>query len=288
MDCYALVHDVLGHEQCAVAGGDVGGVVLWDIGLRYPGFVTKQIFFNTVPPPLNDDYAAAGIPPDDVRDRRAQADYFVRQGNDPDGLLAELDSPDHRQRYIAGMYSHRLWGTSNAFDADDVQFHTEPYRDADKLRASWGVYEQVTGNRPMEDVPCLFQKTPIPTLVLYGPEDHVVMPSFPWKAQVACLDCTGPLFIPKAGHFLQWEQADTFNRLTALLPLLDSARDLEHHRLAQRGRQHLHADRQTTRGAERHRHRGLAGEVHGNRAHVAQVHGERIRCLGADLERNCR
>ena len=50
MDCYAVVHDVLGHEQCAVAGGDVGGVVLYDIGLRYPGFVTHQVFFNTVPP----------------------------------------------------------------------------------------------------------------------------------------------------------------------------------------------------------------------------------------------
>ena len=55
----------------------------------------------------------------------------------------------------------------------------EPYRDAEKLRAAWGVYEQSAGNRAMEDAPKLFERTPIPTMVLYGPEDNVVML---WKA----------------------------------------------------------------------------------------------------------
>src|SRR5437868_144028 len=114
------------------------------------------------------------------------------------------------------MYTHRLWGGRHAFDADAVVFHTAPYGDAAKLRASWGVYEQSAGKRPMEDVPRLFERTPVPTLVLYGPEDHVVFPSFPWKAAAACIDCTGPLFVPNAGHFLQWEAHDTFNQLTAL------------------------------------------------------------------------
>ena len=46
--CYTLVHDVLGHEHCFVAGGDVGGPVVYDLSLRYPGFVPKLCFFNTV------------------------------------------------------------------------------------------------------------------------------------------------------------------------------------------------------------------------------------------------
>jgi pimeloyl-ACP methyl ester carboxylesterase len=216
MDCYALVHDVLGLERAAIAGGDVGGVVLYDLGLRFPDFVTKQVVFNTVPPPLNDVYEAAGLPPDDVRERRAQADYFIRQANDPDGLLAELDTAERRRNYVRGMYTHRLWGTPNAFTDDDVAFHTEPYADAQKLRASWAVYEQSAGKRAMEDVPKLFERTPVPTLVLYGPEDNVVLPSFPWKEAAACIDCTGPVIVPNAGHFLQWEAPDTFNKLTAL------------------------------------------------------------------------
>jgi pimeloyl-ACP methyl ester carboxylesterase len=214
MDVYALVHDVLGYDRCAVAGGDVGGVVLYDLGLRYPGFVERQVLFNTVPPPLRDVYEAAGLPNDDVRERRSTADYFLRQANDPEGLLAELDTPQRRRNYVADMYGHRLWGTPNAFTPEEIAFHTEPYADAQKLRASWGVYEQTAGQRPMEDVPRLFERTPVPTLVLYGPEDHVVLPSFPWKAAAACEDCTGPLFVPRAGHFLQWEAADTFNKIT--------------------------------------------------------------------------
>jgi pimeloyl-ACP methyl ester carboxylesterase len=216
IDSYTLVHDVLGHTECAVAGGDVGGVVLFDLGLRYPGFVRRQILFNTLAPPLDAVYDAAGIPRDPPHETRGTADYFVEQANHPDELLAKLGTPELRCRYIAGMYTHRLWGTPNAFDAAAVEFHTEPYGDADKLRASWGVYEQSAGRRPMEAIPELFAQTPVPTMVLYGPEDNVVPTSFPWKAAAACLDCTGPIFIPNAGHFLQWEAADTFNKLTAL------------------------------------------------------------------------
>jgi pimeloyl-ACP methyl ester carboxylesterase len=214
IDCYTLLHDVLGHAHTAVAGGDVGGVVLYDLGLRYPDFVTKQVFFNTVTPPLREVYEAAGLPPDEPRTFRATADYFLRQANEPEVLLAELDTPARRRAWVAPMYGHRLWGRPDAFTPEDVAFHTEPYADAEKLRASWGVYEQSAGKRPMEDVPKLFEQTPVPTLVLYGPEDHVVPGTFPWKAAAACLDCTGPLFVPNAGHFIQWEAATTFNKLT--------------------------------------------------------------------------
>src|ERR1051325_7785997 len=31
-DVHALVHDVLGHARCGAAGGDVGGVVIQDLG----------------------------------------------------------------------------------------------------------------------------------------------------------------------------------------------------------------------------------------------------------------
>lgn len=215
LDVHALVHDVLGHETCAVAGGDVGGVVLYDLGLRFPGFATHQVVFNTVTPLLENVYTAAGLPPDDMRVRRAQSDYFVRQATEPDVLLAELDTPERRQGWVAPMYGHRLWGTPDAFTAEEVAFHAAPYADADKIRAAWGVYEQSAGRRPMEDTPRMFEQTPVPTLVLYGPEDHVVLPSFPHKMAAACLDCTGPLIVPDAGHFLQWEAADTFNKITA-------------------------------------------------------------------------
>ncbi|HEU5150987.1 MAG TPA: alpha/beta hydrolase [Iamia sp.] len=234
LDLHALVHDVLGHDTTTVAGGDVGGVVLYDLGLRFPGFVTHQVVFNTVTPLLDDVYAAAGLAPDDLRGRRAQSDYtssdpthrprgrrsattdyFFRQATEPDALLAELDTPERRRAWVAPMYGHRLWGTPDAFTAEEVAFHTEPFADAERLRASWAVYEHSAGRRAMEDTPRMFEQTPVPSLVLYGPEDHVVLPSFPQKMAAACLDCTGPLIVPASGHFVPWEAAVTFAKITA-------------------------------------------------------------------------
>lgn len=213
LDMYALMHDVLGHERYGVVGGDVGGVVLYDHSLRYPATVDRQCIFNTLAPPLDALYEQAGIPPDDPpRAARPTADYFRRQANDPDGLIAELDTAERRRAYVADMYGHRLWASPGTFDDDDIAFMTEPYADSAKLRASFGVYETSTGRRPIADMPRVFEQNPVPTLVLYGADDHVVPPTFPDQCVVAFTECVGPFHVPKAGHFLQWEAATVLNR----------------------------------------------------------------------------
>ena len=60
-DMHALVSDVLGHSRCVTAGGDLGGVVLYDLSPRFEEFVVRQVLFNTVPPILPEQYEAAGI-----------------------------------------------------------------------------------------------------------------------------------------------------------------------------------------------------------------------------------
>ncbi len=110
------------------------------------------------------------------------------------------------------MYGHRLWGTPTAFTRDEIDFMTEPFAAADKLRASFGIYESATGNRPMKDVPRFLETNATPTLVLYGPEDHVVPTSFPARCRVAFTECVGPFVVAGAGHFLQWESPEIFNR----------------------------------------------------------------------------
>jgi len=110
------------------------------------------------------------------------------------------------------MYGHRLWAAPGHFTRDDVDFMTEPFADPAKLRASWGPYETAFGNRPIEDAPRLFEPFPVPALVLYGPDDHVVPASFPDRCRVAFPACIGPFIVPNAGHFFQWEAADVLNR----------------------------------------------------------------------------
>jgi pimeloyl-ACP methyl ester carboxylesterase len=211
-DLHALVHDVLGHERCSGAAGDLGGVALQDLGLRFEGFVERQCLFNTVLPLIAEQYERAGISSEVPREVRMAADYFVRQGRDADALASELDTPAARRRYIAQFYGSRFWAAPGSFTHEEVDFMTEPFGDAEKLRAGFGNYESALGSRPLSERPRFFETSSVPTLVLYGPEDHVVQRDFPERCEVVFSERIGPFVVPRAGHFLQWERADVLNQ----------------------------------------------------------------------------
>jgi pimeloyl-ACP methyl ester carboxylesterase len=207
-DIHALVHDVLGFRACVAAGGDFGGVVIQELGRRFEGFVARQCLFNTIPPLRLDGADSPGLEPL----TRMAADYFVRQGTDADGLAAELDTVDRRRRYVATFYGSRFWAAPGTFAPEDVDFMTEPFGDAERFRASVGFYEVALGTRPASE-PALWESGPGPveTLVLYGPEDHVIPRGFPERCEAAFPRRVGPFVVPGAGHFLQWERADVLN-----------------------------------------------------------------------------
>lgn len=216
-DVEVLARDVLGHERFGVVAGDVGAVVAYDLALRVPGLVEGLCWFNTAPPFLIEEYQAAGIEMTafaDV-DARPETDYQYRQGQEPDILAAELDTVERRRRYIADFYGHRLWASRGTFTQADVDFMTEPWSEEDRLRAGWAVYQLARGTRVSEEVPRLFETMPVPTLLLYGPEDQVVPEQFMACCEVAFTNRVGPLIVPRAGHFLQWERADVLNGLVA-------------------------------------------------------------------------
>lgn len=213
-DMHALLTGVLGHQRCAVAGGDLGGGVLQDLSLRFEGFVERQIIFNTMLPRLRAEYEAAGIDAEPGPGERMAADYYVRQGCEPDVLLAELDTADRRRRYISEFYGHRFWATAGAFTSEQVEFMTEPFIDPEKLLAGWANYGAAMRRRPTSERPRLYERSTVPTLALYGPADHVIWRGFPEMCEVAFTHLIGPFIIQGAGHYLQWERAQLFNRTT--------------------------------------------------------------------------
>lgn len=214
-DCFALMHDVLGHERFGIVAGDVGGTVLVDMANRYPAHVSKTIFFNTVAPLVLDEaawYAERGLSMNPLEDGPT-GDYRIRQGRDPEALRAELDTPERCRQWVRDMYEHRLWASPHSFESDDMDFMTEPFADIERLAASWAPYQLQYG-RPMSEPPMLMQKTETPTLILYGPDDRVVPQDFPKRCEIAFPNRTGPLVVPESGHFLQWERADVLNEVT--------------------------------------------------------------------------
>jgi pimeloyl-ACP methyl ester carboxylesterase len=210
-DMEVLVRGELGHSRVVTCGGDLGGVVLQDLALRFPGLVVRQVLFNTVLPLLSDAYAEAGVEMARSPVTLMAADYFARQARDADGLAAELRTESMRRSYVAQMYGPRFWAAPGTFTPDDVEFHVEPFGDAERFRASIANYESAVGARERSELPRFMEPNPVPTLVLYGPEDHVIPRTFPRAAEVAFPDRMGPFVVPGAGHFLQWERADLLN-----------------------------------------------------------------------------
>jgi pimeloyl-ACP methyl ester carboxylesterase len=207
-DLYALVHDHLGHERVVVCGGDLGGPVIQDLSLRFPGFVERMVLFNS-PVPF-DRERMAGM---NTRPPREAGDYFRRQGNDADGLAADLDTPEKRRRYIATFYTSRFWAHPGAFDDEAVEFMTEPFGDGAKLRAGFGGYESAFHERARSEPPVVatVKENPTRTMILFGTSDHVLYPDFDRMAAVVFPDHVGPFLLRDCGHFVQWEAADVLN-----------------------------------------------------------------------------
>jgi pimeloyl-ACP methyl ester carboxylesterase len=204
-DLHALVTS-LGHEAVTVVGGDLGGPVIQDLALRFPGFVERMVLFNS-PLPF-DKERMAGMR---TRPPAEAADYFLRQGTDPDGLAAELDTPEQRTRYIATFYTSRFWGHPGAFTPDEVAFHAAPFADGAKLRAGFGGYQAVFDEAARSEAPVMARNPDTPTLLLFGTSDHVIYPEFDRMAATVFDKHVGPFLLRDCGHFVQWEAADILN-----------------------------------------------------------------------------
>jgi pimeloyl-ACP methyl ester carboxylesterase len=200
-DLHALVRDGLGLDRVVVAGGDLGGPIIQDLALRFPGLVDRMVLFNS---PLPYDKARmAGL---DTRAKSA-SDYFIRQGTDADALAAELATPDERVRYIATFYSSRFWAHPGAFDDAAIAFHAAPFADGAKLRASFAAYESVFSEDARSEAPMLRRNPDTRTFIVFGRSDHVIYPDFDLMAAAVFDDHVGPFLVRDCGHFVQWEAA---------------------------------------------------------------------------------
>ena len=203
--------EAVGHESAVLAGGDYGGMITQDLGHRFPGLVRRQVLFNVLAPALPELYNAHGVGGDPLAEVNAVSEHVLRHGHDADGVAEELPSPAARRAYIEGCYTYRHWGKPGSFTPEQVAFFSEPYSDADRFRASLGLYESFMDPAKITDVPLLAQAHDVRTLILYGIEDRVVGPVFTRRMQLACNDRVGPFLVEDAGHFLQYERADVFN-----------------------------------------------------------------------------
>lgn len=202
--------DALGWDRAVVAGHDLGAMVAIDLANRHPGRVDRLVVLDDSMPDLDEAFAAAGIPAS--RSKPAVYDYQRLQGRRADELVAELDTPERRRRYIGEFFGHRLWCPPDAFDEEDLAFLTEPYTDAERLRASFADYEVVMGTRPVSAPEMIDRPVLHRTLVLVGTDQVTLGEHIDERVAVAFPEAVGPYWIKGAGHFMPWERPQVVNR----------------------------------------------------------------------------
>ena len=213
-DMEALLRE-LGHERCVVCAGDLGGVVAQDLSLRFEGLVDRLVLFNTIPPILPDS-----PPRDPARDadgRRLLHPPVARRRRPGRGARHARRSGARTSRRCTARASGPRRARSRR---EDIEFMTEPFGDAERFRASIANYEYAGGAaHARRSRRGCSSPTRSPTLVLYGPEDHVIPRDFPERMEVGVPRDRRPVRGAGAGHFLMWERATVLNRaIAALLP----------------------------------------------------------------------
>ena len=204
-DIEQLLFTHLDMDSVILIGGDLGGPVIQELALRVPLKIKKMVLFNS-PLPM-DKVRMEGMR---TRAPKEVMDYFIRQGTDADALASALDTADKRAAYIAPFYSTRLWAHPGSFTAEDIAWHTEPFRDAQKLRASFTNYEAAFDAAKRSEIPLYGRNSETRTLILFGTSDHVIYPDFDLMAATVFDHHVGPIRLDGCGHFVPWEAPEEF------------------------------------------------------------------------------
>ena len=98
----------------------------------------------------------------------------------PTGWPRSSTRRSKRRRYVAQMYGPRFWAAPGAFDPRGRGLHDRAVRRRGalpRLDRQLRVRGRRRGSAP--EAPRILERNPTPTLVLYGPEDHVIPRDFP-------------------------------------------------------------------------------------------------------------
>lgn len=207
-DMVALA-DALGWGTFVVTGHDLGAAVAIQLANMHPGRVRSLLLMNHGIPPRPDHPQWPSIAQWTPEQAAAIFDYADRQGNDAEGLMRELSTPEARRRYVAGFYTNRIWCPPGAFSSPDLDVLVEPYADARRLRTSFIDYEIIAGKHPMSAPELLDEPVRQPVIVLLGPDEVTYHPDAVARCRLAYPDLIGPFVVPDSGHFMQWEQPAT-------------------------------------------------------------------------------
>ncbi len=203
-DLFALVHDHLGHDEVVLVGGDLGGPVVQDLALRHPDWVARMVLFNSPLPYVKGRMAGLRTRP------AAEAPTTsCARAPMPTRLAAEPTRPSN-----GGATSPRSTGAASGLIRGPSQERSTstPNRSRDGGVAAGQLRrlrERLRSRRRRASRRCCARNERTPTLILFGPADHVLYPDFDRMAAAVFDQHVGPFLLRDCGHFVPWEAPHT-------------------------------------------------------------------------------
>jgi epoxide hydrolase 4 len=206
-DVAALIRDVAG-ECAAVAGHDWGGLIGWSLAAREPGLMQRLVILNA---PHPDGYIRTLL----RHPRQVLRSWYVLASQLPALPEAALRARDFALLKRVLRYDED--GIRMAAESE-LQCYVEAFAAPGALTAALAYYRAAVRGR-LRGRRAAPGRVRVPVLVLWGERDRFLdvrllegLPRYAPELRIERL--------PKAGHFLHWQDAPTVNRL--LLRFLSS------------------------------------------------------------------
>jgi pimeloyl-ACP methyl ester carboxylesterase len=207
--CIEGLIPALGHERCAIAGHDWGGLLVWPFARRYPERLAAVIGVNTP------DFARSPMPMVQLL-RQAfpdQPPYIVQfQEYGPAEHILGGDVRAWLQAVFQGPATHRL----ELFGDDVVEHYVEQFSIEGAVTPPIEYYRNLDRNWELQaDLP---EQVTVPALMISARQDPVLTVAMTEGMEARVPNLTKAV-IEDCGHWTQQEQPEAFN--AALIGYLD-------------------------------------------------------------------
>ncbi len=190
--------DALGRERATIIGHDWGGIVAWAAIERYPDRFERAVSLNAPHPGV----MQAALRSDWSQIRRSWYVFLFQVPGLPEFMLSRRNF----RMLERGMHATSRPG---AFDHADIEIYRSAWSRPDALRSMIHWYRAaLRGVRtPLPDQPIR-----VPTLIIWGPQDHALGPGLARSSFAQCQDARIE-WIEGATHWVAHEQADRVNAM---------------------------------------------------------------------------
>jgi pimeloyl-ACP methyl ester carboxylesterase len=193
----------LGHSSCVLVGHDWGGVVSWRVTQRYPELVDRHIVLNCPHGRVFKKFLENSW----TQLRRSWFIFLFQIPRLPEALIRLQD-----YQFLEQLFTSHTSGVKNRdqFPSEVVEAYKYTFSRPGTLTGPINYYRAMFSS-PKDSLPREKWTISVPTLIIWGDDDHVLQREMADCHDTICSDLTVK-HIPNCSHWVQQDVPDLCNQ----------------------------------------------------------------------------